>query len=52
MQAFTDGFDQLADAPTDPGQQQSLVNFYTDKLIKPIQQATGEKLDIDCAAAQ
>ena len=25
----------------------SLVNFYQDKLIKPIQQATGEKLSVD-----
>ncbi|MGB8209047.1 MAG: adenylate/guanylate cyclase domain-containing protein [Mycobacterium sp.] len=46
VQAFTAGFDQLADAPTDPGQQRALENFYTNKLIKPIQQATGEKLDI------
>jgi len=44
VQAFTAGFDQLADVAIDPGQQQSLVNFYNDKLIKPIQQATGEKL--------
>ena len=36
------GFDQLANAPIDPGQQQALENFYTDKLIKPIQQATGK----------
>jgi class 3 adenylate cyclase len=47
VQAFTAGFDQLADAPTDPGQQQSLVNFYNNKLIKPIQQATGDKLSIN-----
>jgi class 3 adenylate cyclase len=47
VQAFTAGFDQLVDAPTDPGQQQSLVTFYKDKLIKPIQQATGDKLSID-----
>ncbi len=46
VQAFTAGFDQLADAPTDPGQQHALENFYTNKLIKPIQQATGQKLDI------
>jgi class 3 adenylate cyclase len=46
-QAFTAGFDQLADAPIDPGQQQSLVTFYNDKLIKPVEHATGEKLSID-----
>jgi class 3 adenylate cyclase len=47
VQAFTAGFDQLADAPIDPGQQQSLVNFYNDKLIKPIQRATGETLSLN-----
>jgi class 3 adenylate cyclase len=47
VQAFTAGFDQLAGATIDPGQQQSLVNFYQDKLIKPIQQTTGEKLSVD-----
>ena len=46
VQAFTAGFDQLADAPTDPGQQQALESYYTDKLIKPIQQTTGQKLDL------
>jgi class 3 adenylate cyclase len=46
LQAFTAGFDQLADAPTDPGQQQALERYYTDKLIKPIQRTTGNKLDL------
>ena len=46
VQAFAAGFDQLADAPPDPGQQRALENFYTDKLITPIQQATGQKLDL------
>jgi class 3 adenylate cyclase len=46
VQAFAAGFDQLADAPPDPGQQHALENFYTDKLIKPIQQTTGQKLDL------
>ena len=46
VQAFTAGFDELANAPIDPAQQQSLVNFYNDKLIKPIQQETGEKLSM------
>jgi class 3 adenylate cyclase len=46
VQAFTAGFDQLADAPNDPGQQQRLESYYTDKLIKPIQRTTGQKLDI------
>ena len=46
VQAFTAGFDQLTDAPIDPGQQQALDGYYTDRLIKPIQQATGQKLDL------
>ena len=44
--AFTAGFDQLADAPTDPGEQQALETYYTDKLIRPIERTTGEKLDM------
>ena len=47
VQAFTAGFDQLADAPIDPAQQQSLVTFYKDKLIKPIEHTTGDKLSIE-----
>jgi class 3 adenylate cyclase len=46
VQAFAAGFDQLADAPPDPGQQHALESFYNDKLIKPIQQTTGQKLDL------
>jgi class 3 adenylate cyclase len=46
VQAFTAGFDQLADAPIDPGQQQALDSYYADKLIKPIQQTTGQKVDL------
>jgi class 3 adenylate cyclase len=46
VQAFTAGFDELGNATIDPAQQQSLVNFYNDKLIKPIQQQTGEKLSM------
>ncbi len=46
VQAFAAGFDQLADAPADPGQQQALERFYVDKLVTPIQQATGQKLDL------
>lgn len=47
VQAFTAGFDQLATATVDPAQQQALVNYYNDKLIKPIEQDTGVKLDLD-----
>ncbi|HWF70283.1 MAG TPA: adenylate/guanylate cyclase domain-containing protein [Mycobacterium sp.] len=47
VQAFSAGFDELANATIDPGQQQSLVNFYNDKLIKPMQRATGDKLSLN-----
>lgn len=46
VQAFTAGFDQLSNATIDPGQQQALVNYYTDKLIKPVERDTGTKLDL------
>ncbi len=47
MAAFTAGFDQLANAAIDPGQQQAIVNYYNDKLVGPSQRTTGDKLDID-----
>lgn len=47
VQAFTTGFDQLANAPVDPGQQQALVNYYNDRLIKPIERDTGKQLALD-----
>lgn len=47
VQAFTAGFDQLANATIDPGQQQTLVNYYTDKVIKPVERDTGTKLDLN-----
>jgi class 3 adenylate cyclase len=46
VQAFTAGFDELGNAPIDPAQQQALVDFYNDKLIKPIQQEIGAKLSM------
>lgn len=47
VQAFTSGFDQLANAPVDPGQQQALVDFYNERLIKPLERDTGNKLALD-----
>nr|WP_155769490.1 adenylate/guanylate cyclase domain-containing protein [Mycobacterium asiaticum] len=47
VQAFTAGYDQLANATIDAAQQQALVNYYNDKLIKPVQDITGTKLDLD-----
>jgi len=45
--AFTAGFDQLANAAINPAQQQALVNYYTNDMIKPIDRLTGEQLDIN-----
>jgi class 3 adenylate cyclase len=47
MTAFTAGFDQLADATTNPAQQQAIVDHYDNELIKPIERATGDKLDVE-----
>jgi len=46
IQAFAAGFDQLDSAPIDPGQQQALEKFYADQLVTPLEQATGQKLDL------
>ncbi|GFG67652.1 adenylate/guanylate cyclase domain-containing protein [Mycobacterium kubicae] len=46
-QAFTAGFAQLANATIDPAQQQALVNYYNNQLIKPISRTTGDDLDIN-----
>ncbi|WP_082945644.1 adenylate/guanylate cyclase domain-containing protein [Mycobacterium sp. E2733] len=43
--AFTDGFAQLSNATITPAQQQALVNYYDNNMIKPIKQITGEELD-------
>lgn len=47
VQAFTAGFDELANAPVDPGQQRALVDFYNERLIKPLERDTGNKLALD-----
>jgi len=47
VQAFTAAFDQLVNATTDPAQQQAMVNYYDNELIKPTQRATGDKLDLN-----
>jgi class 3 adenylate cyclase len=44
--AFSAAFDQLADAPTDPGEQHALESYYSEKLINPIQKSTGVKVDM------
>ncbi len=47
VHAFTAGFDQLDNATIDPGQQQAMVEYYDNKLIKPIHQATGDTLSME-----
>ncbi len=47
VQAFTAGFDQLANATIDPAQEQAIKNYYKTKVIKPTDRITGDKLDIN-----
>jgi class 3 adenylate cyclase len=47
LQAFTAGFDQLANATITPDEQQAIVNHYNDDVIKPVDRATGDDLDIN-----
>ena len=47
MESFTAGFNQLANATITPAQQQALVNYYDNEMIKPIKRVTGETIDIN-----
>ncbi|MCX8560872.1 HAMP domain-containing protein [Mycolicibacterium mucogenicum] len=47
VQAFGTGFSELANVPIDPAQQQSIVSYYNNDLINPIERATGAKLNLD-----
>lgn len=47
LRSFSAGFNELANAPIDPAQQQAIVNYYDKELISPIEKATGAKLNID-----
>jgi len=46
-EAFSAGFAQLANATIGPVQQQALINYYNNQMIKPIDRATGDELDIN-----
>ncbi|SON61585.1 Adenylate cyclase [Mycobacterium simulans] len=46
-EAFTTGFAQLANATIDAVQQEAIVNYYNNELIKPINRLTGDDLDIN-----
>ncbi len=45
--AFTAGFNQLANATINPAQQQALVNYYDNDMIKPIKRLTGDGIDLN-----
>ncbi len=45
--ALTAGFNQLANSTISPVQQQAIVNYYTNEMIKPTQRATGDQLDLN-----
>ena len=43
---LTAGFAQLATANVTPAQEQSLVHYYENDMIKPIKQITGDTIDL------
>src|ERR1700757_4847360 len=45
--ALTEGFNQLANAPINPAQQQALVNYYDNQMIEPIKRLTGHTIDLN-----
>lgn len=45
--AFSAAFGQLADAQITPAQQQGLINYYNNDMIKPISRVTGETVDLN-----
>ncbi|MEV3905677.1 adenylate/guanylate cyclase domain-containing protein [Mycobacterium sp. NPDC050551] len=46
IEAFTTGFDQLADAPLNPAQSQSLTDYYRNQFAVAKREQTGEELDV------
>jgi class 3 adenylate cyclase len=47
IQAFIAGFDQLADAPINPAQQQSIADYYNSTFMKEIEQYSSAKPDLN-----
>jgi hypothetical protein len=45
--AFSADFNQLANATITPAQQASIVDYYTNDLIKPIKKLTGNEIDVN-----
>jgi class 3 adenylate cyclase len=46
-QALSVAFNQLANATITPAEQQALVNYYDNEMIKPIKRITGDELDLN-----
>jgi class 3 adenylate cyclase len=46
LEAYTAGFDQLANATIDPAQQQALVDYYTNRFARDEVAQTGMQVDI------
>lgn len=46
LEAYTAGFDQLANATIDPAQQQSLVDYYTNRFGRDEAEQTGMQVDV------
>lgn len=47
IEALTAGFDQLNSAPTNPAQQQSIVDYYNTQFAKAEREETGNQLEMD-----
>ena len=47
IQAFIAGFDQLADAPINPAQQQSIADYYNSTFMKEIERYSSAKPDLN-----
>ncbi len=47
IEAFSTAFGELSTATINPAQQQAITDFYTNQLIRPTEQTTGVKLDLN-----
>ena len=45
--SLTAGFAQLGNATITPAQQQAIVSYYDNEMLKPIKRATGDNIDIN-----
>jgi hypothetical protein len=46
VEAFTSAFNDLNNATIDAAQQQSIVDYYTNQVVKPTEQNTGTDVDV------